>query len=111
TGQISLGSIQAFIQYVRQFNQPLTQVASMYNTLQSGIASAERVFDLLDTDEQTPDPTGSAPERRGPGRVEFEHVGFEYRPRTSTGSSRRCPTDTRPGSPTTAETSVPARSS
>ena len=82
TGQISLGSIQAFIQYVRQFNQPLTQVASMYNTLQSGIASAERVFDLLDTDEQTPDPTDSSPERRGPGRVAFEHVGFEYRPGT-----------------------------
>ena len=82
TGQISLGSIQAFIQYVRQFNQPLTQVASMYNTLQSGIASAERVFDLLDTEEQTPDPTDSAPQRRGPGRVEFEHVGFEYRPGT-----------------------------
>ncbi|MDT5361477.1 MAG: ATP-binding cassette, subfamily fatty acid transporter, partial [Mycobacterium sp.] len=52
TGQITLGSIQAFIQYVRQFNQPLTQVAAMYNTLQSGIASAERVFDLLDADEQ-----------------------------------------------------------
>lgn len=82
TGQISLGSIQAFIQYVRQFNQPLTQVASMYNTLQSGIASAERVFDLLDTDEQTPDPTDSSPERRGTGRVVFEHVGFEYRPGT-----------------------------
>lgn len=82
TGQISLGSIQAFIQYVRQFNQPLTQVASMYNTLQSGIASAERVFDLLDTEEQTPDPTGSTLERRGPGRVAFEHVGFEYRPGT-----------------------------
>lgn len=82
TGQISLGSIQAFIQYVRQFNQPLTQVASMYNTLQSGIASAERVFDLLDTDEQTPDPADSSPERRGPGRVVFEHVDFEYRPGT-----------------------------
>jgi ATP-binding cassette subfamily B protein len=79
TGQITLGNIQAFIQYVRQFNQPLTQVASMYNTLQSGIASAERVFDLLDTEEQTPDPPGSTFERRGPGRVEFEHVGFEYR--------------------------------
>ncbi|MBV8930050.1 MAG: ABC transporter ATP-binding protein, partial [Mycobacteriaceae bacterium] len=52
TGQITLGSIQAFTQYVRQFNQPLTQVAGMYNTLQSGVASAERVFDLLDADEQ-----------------------------------------------------------
>ncbi|MGH3637713.1 MAG: ABC transporter ATP-binding protein [Mycobacterium sp.] len=82
TGQITLGHIQAFIQYVRQFNQPLTQVAGMYNTLQSGIASAERVFDLLDTDEQTPDPPGPVAERHGPGRVEFEHVDFEYRPGT-----------------------------
>jgi ATP-binding cassette subfamily B protein len=82
TGQITLGHIQAFIQYVRQFNQPLTQVASMYNTLQSGIASAERVFDFLDTEEQTPDPPASTIERRGPGRVEFEHVDFEYRPGT-----------------------------
>ena len=82
TGQITLGNIQAFIQYVRQFNQPLTQVAAMYNTLQSGIASAERVFDLLDTDEQTPDPTGASIEQHGPGRVEFEHVDFAYRPGT-----------------------------
>ena len=82
TGQITLGHIQAFIQYVRQFNQPLTQVAGMYNTLQSGIASAERVFDLLDTDEQTPDPPVPAVPGRGPGRVEFSHVDFEYRPGT-----------------------------
>ncbi|BDX30877.1 multidrug ABC transporter ATP-binding protein [Mycobacterium antarcticum] len=82
TGQITLGSIQAFIQYVRQFNQPLTQVAAMYNTLQSGIASAERVFDLLDTEEQTPDPPDSNTGRRGPGRVEFERVDFAYRPGT-----------------------------
>ena len=54
TGQITLGSIQAFIQYVRQFNQPLTQVAGMYNTLQSGVASAERVFELLDADGADP---------------------------------------------------------
>jgi len=80
TGQITLGSIQAFIQYVRQFNQPLTQVASMYNTLQSGIASAERVFDLLDADEQAPDPAVPAEDdQKGPGRVEFEHVDFAYR--------------------------------
>lgn len=84
TGQITLGSIQAFIQYVRQFNQPLTQVAGMYNTLQSGIASAERVFDLLDAEEQTPDAPAVLPspdERsRLAGRVEFEHVSFGYRP-------------------------------
>ena len=54
TGQITLGSIQAFIQYVRQFNQPVNQVAGMYNTLQSGMASAERVFDLLDEPEESP---------------------------------------------------------
>ncbi|MHC9294079.1 ABC transporter ATP-binding protein [Mycobacterium sp. LTG2003] len=80
TGQITLGSIQAFIQYVRQFNQPLSQVAGMYNTLQSGIASAERVFDLLDADEQTPD--GPAELDNRTGRVEFERVSFGYLPDT-----------------------------
>src|SRR6202012_4325135 len=55
SGSISLGDVQAFIQYSRQFTQPLTQVASMANLLQSGVASAERVFDLLDADEQEPD--------------------------------------------------------
>ncbi|MGV0645616.1 ABC transporter ATP-binding protein [Mycolicibacterium sp. XJ879] len=79
TGQITLGSIQAFIQYVRQFNQPLTQVAGMYNTLQSGIASAERVFDLLDAEEETP--AGEGRSRSAvKGRVEFENVSFGYRP-------------------------------
>jgi ATP-binding cassette subfamily B protein len=77
TGQITLGSIQAFIQYVRQFNQPLTQVAGMYNTMQSGVASAERVFDLLDTDEQPPDADGRG--GGAPGRVEFRDVSFGYR--------------------------------
>ena len=81
SGQLTLGSIQAFIQYVRQFNQPLTQVAAMYNTMQSGIASAERVFELLDADEQSPDPP-QAPERSGAGRVEFDRVDFAYRPGT-----------------------------
>ncbi|MET0456448.1 MAG: ABC transporter ATP-binding protein [Mycobacterium sp.] len=82
TGQITLGNIQAFIQYVRQFNQPLTQLAAMYNTMQSGIASAERVFDLLDTEEQIPDPPKAGIARRGPGRVEFDRVDFAYRPGT-----------------------------
>ena len=82
TGQLTLGSIQAFIQYVRQFNQPLTQVAAMYNTMQSGIASAERVFELLDADEQTPDSPTPAADRPLAGRVEFEHVDFAYRPGT-----------------------------
>ena len=81
TGQISLGGIQAFIQYVRQFNQPLAQVAGMYNTLQSGLASAERVFEFLDETEMTPDPPGRLPTGRGrPPRIVFDGVGFGYRP-------------------------------
>jgi ABC-type multidrug transport system fused ATPase/permease subunit len=85
TGQITLGSIQAFIQYVRQFNQPLTQLASMYNTLQSGMASAERVFDFLDEPEESPDRSVVLPSVNGErpsGRVEFQHVSFAYRPGT-----------------------------
>ena len=88
TGQITLGNIQAFIQYVRQFNAPVSQVAGMYNTLQSGVASAERVFDLLDEPEESPDPDAATlpgPNGRGPragGRVEFEHVNFAYLPGT-----------------------------
>lgn len=79
TGQITLGSIQAFIQYVRQFNTPLGQVAGMYNTLQSGVASAERVFDLLDEPEESPDPPpASQQDRETAGRVEFVHVTFGY---------------------------------
>jgi ABC-type multidrug transport system fused ATPase/permease subunit len=85
TGQITVGSIQAFIQYVRQFNGPLNQVASMYNTLQSGVASAERVFDLLDEPEESPDREPALPSLNGEGptgRVEFDHVSFGYRPGT-----------------------------
>ena len=85
TGHITLGSIQAFIQYVRQFNTPLSQVAGMYNTLQSGVASAERVFDLLDEPEETPDPAPALPDGRTSrprGRVEFQHVSFAYHPGT-----------------------------
>jgi ATP-binding cassette subfamily B protein len=82
SGQISLGDVQAFIQYTRQFTQPLTQLASMANLLQSGVASAERVFELLDAEEQSPDAAVSAevaaPVRRG--EVRFEHVSFSYDP-------------------------------
>jgi ATP-binding cassette subfamily B protein len=80
SGAMSLGDVQAFIQYSRQFTQPLTQLASMANVLQSGIASAERVFELLDAPEQSPDaPTPeTTPEPRG--RVEFDHVSFSYDP-------------------------------
>lgn len=80
SGAMSLGEVQAFIQYSRQFTQPLTQVASMANLMQSGVASAERVFELLDAEEQEPDASdGSLPvEQRG--RVEFSDVSFSYRP-------------------------------
>ena len=78
-GSLSLGDVQAFIQYSRQFSQPITHVASMANVLQSGIASAERVFELLDADEQSPEATATAaPQPRG--RVEFDHVSFAYDP-------------------------------
>jgi ATP-binding cassette subfamily B protein len=78
TGAMSLGDVQAFIQYSRQFTQPLTQVASMANLLQSGVASAERVFDLLDADEQIPDPVDAVRPSVRHGRVEFEDVSFRY---------------------------------
>jgi len=78
SGAISLGDVQAFIQYSRQFTQPLTQVASMANLLQSGVASAERVFDLLDAPEQTSDPARPARPKEQAGRVEFDHVSFRY---------------------------------
>lgn len=80
SGGLTLGSIQAFSQYVRQFNQPLTQVAAMYNTLQSGLASAERVFELLDANEETPDPLAAATAPTGSARVEFEDISFGYSP-------------------------------
>jgi ATP-binding cassette subfamily B protein len=77
-GSMSLGDVQAFIQYSRQFTQPLTQVASMANLLQSGVASAERVFDLLDAEEESPDPESPARLVQPQGDVGFEHVGFRY---------------------------------
>jgi ATP-binding cassette subfamily B multidrug efflux pump len=79
SGAMSLGDVQAFIQYSRQFTQPLTQAASMANLLQSGVASAERVFELLDASEQSPDPTVPAVREQKRGRVAFEHVKFSYR--------------------------------
>ncbi|GAA2476794.1 ABC transporter ATP-binding protein [Winogradskya humida] len=79
SGSLSLGDVQAFVQYSRQFSQPLTQVASMANLVQSGVASAERVFALLDAPEQSPDPV-SAGVRPIEGRVAFENVSFRYVP-------------------------------
>ncbi|WP_094765116.1 ABC transporter ATP-binding protein [Luteococcus japonicus] len=78
-GSMQLGDVQAFIQYSRMFTQPVTQVASMSNLLQSGVASAERVFQVLDAPEQSPEATGSLPEPIS-GRVAFEDVRFRYLP-------------------------------
>jgi ATP-binding cassette subfamily B protein len=81
SGTLTLGEVQAFIQYTRQFTQPLTTVASMMNLLQSGVASAERVFELLDADEQRPDGDAPpAPESQRHGEVVFDHVSFSYDP-------------------------------
>jgi ATP-binding cassette subfamily B protein len=85
SGAVTLGEVQAFVQYTRQFTQPLTTVASMANLLQSGVASAERVFELLDADEE---PLADAPGAGGTarsgaptrGEVAFEQVSFSYDP-------------------------------
>ncbi|HEY0259227.1 MAG TPA: ABC transporter ATP-binding protein [Lacisediminihabitans sp.] len=80
-GTMGLGDVTAFIQYSRQFTQPLTQLGSMANLLQSGVASAERVFELLDAEEQSPDPVQAAtPGRTTRGRLAFEDVSFSYSP-------------------------------
>jgi ATP-binding cassette subfamily B protein len=81
-GALSIGSVQAFIQYSRQFTQPLTQLGSMVNLLQSGVASAERVFELLDADEQVPDAHPAATPAGTRGRLVFEDVSFRYLPDT-----------------------------
>ena len=86
SGRMSLGDITAFIQYSRQFTMPITQIASQMNMLQSGLASAERVFEFLDAPEEAPE---RAPAAGGPGaalpsqvagRVTLEHVSFRYEP-------------------------------
>ncbi|MDB4955335.1 MAG: msbA8 [Myxococcales bacterium] len=78
-GAMSLGDVQAFIQYSRQFTQQLSQLASIANVLQSGVASAERVFELLDAAEQSPD-TATARLEQVRGEVRFEQVSFRYKP-------------------------------
>ena len=80
SGAISLGDVQAFIQYSRQFTQPLTQVASMANLLQSGVASAERVFEVLDAPEQQADASRAVTPTNVRGRIAFEDVSFSYDP-------------------------------
>lgn len=80
SGAMQLGDVQAFIQYSRQFTMPLAQLGSMANVLQSGVASAERVFELLDTDEESVEPPASASPVFGRGRLVFEDVSFSYTP-------------------------------
>ncbi|MET9434320.1 ABC transporter ATP-binding protein [Streptomyces sp. NPDC006551] len=93
SGTLSIGDVQAFIQYSRQFSMPLTQVASMANLVQSGVASAERIFELLDAEEQKPDaPVSERSETGAPpaggwgnpsevkGKVALERVSFRYEP-------------------------------
>jgi ATP-binding cassette subfamily B multidrug efflux pump len=79
-GTMSLGDVQAFIQYSRQFTQPVTQAASMINLLQSGVASAERVFELLDAEEEISDASHARLTGVPHGRVTFDHVSFRYDP-------------------------------
>ncbi|WP_405550201.1 ABC transporter ATP-binding protein [Streptomyces microflavus] len=80
SGTLSIGDVQAFIQYSRQFSMPLTQVASMANLVQSGIASAERIFELLDAEEQGADPVDGERPKELLGRVSLEKVSFRYDP-------------------------------
>jgi ATP-binding cassette subfamily B multidrug efflux pump len=81
-GSIKIGDVQAFIQYSRQFTQPLSQLGSLVTVLQSGVASAERVFDLLDADEQSADPAAPVSPPAQAGRLVFENVSFRYDPGT-----------------------------
>ena len=82
TGLLSLGAVTAFIQYSRQFTMPIMQIAGQMNLLQSGLASAERVFEFLDADEESPEVLTSnvAPPHERGGRVTLEHVSFRYEP-------------------------------
>ena len=103
SGTMSLGDVQAFIQYSRMFTQPLTQVASMANLLQSGVASAERVFEILDVEEESVEATGALTPTQG--RVEFDHASFSYDTVSSKGTTplnprtRRYPMGTTPLNP------------
>jgi ATP-binding cassette subfamily B protein len=79
-GQMTLGDVVAFIQYSRQFTFPIMQTASIVNVLQSAVASAERVFELLDEAEEIPDPAQAVALDRAAGAVAFENVSFRYEP-------------------------------
>lgn len=78
SGKLTLGDATAFIQYSRQFNQPLGEIAGMMQMLQSGVASAERVFELLDAEEEPEDSSQARMDGRAEGLVEFRDVSFSY---------------------------------
>ena len=78
SGKLTLGDATAFIQYSRQFNQPLGQIAGMMQMVQSGVASAERIFELLDAEEEVADVEGASTSARPEGLVEFRDVSFSY---------------------------------
>ncbi|MEU3821123.1 ABC transporter ATP-binding protein [Streptomyces sp. NPDC030392] len=80
SGTLTIGEVQAFVQYSYEFNGPVNQIAAMANLLQSAVASAERVFDLLDAEEESPDPEPGPPAGRGRGHVVFDRVSFRYDP-------------------------------
>lgn len=80
TGQLRLGDVQAFIQYSQQFTQPLSELGGMAAVVQSGTASAERVFELLDADEQEADAADAPAPADGDGTIVFDHVAFSYTP-------------------------------
>jgi ATP-binding cassette subfamily B protein len=77
-GTVSLGNVQAFIQYVNQFSQPVRQIANLANTIQVTIASCERVFEILDEEEMEETVSGLEPKPASPYKIEFEHVQFGY---------------------------------
>lgn len=77
-GTIAIGNVQAFLQYVNQFSQPMRQIANLSNTIQVTIASAERIFEVLDEEEMQPVESGIAPNPSTPYKVEFDHVQFGY---------------------------------
>lgn len=80
TGTMTLGDVQAFIQYSRQFGMPLAQIAGLINMVQSGVASAERVFELLDAKEQSAESANPTHLGRANGEIEFRDVSFRYAP-------------------------------
>ena len=79
-GTMTVGVVQAFFQYINQTAEPLTEASFMINSLQSALASAKRTFELLDDEEEIPDPVHPAVLERAEGRIAFEHVSFGYNP-------------------------------